>query len=372
MSSRHRYALLSAALFAAVVPAGDCAASGPDRAPVIVDEDWNIDTGGFVVEPYLPILLNSDHVRVEGLTVTSGDNWRNEGAVSLLRFLELVRRPDVPVYLGAYKPLVQTYGFHERWQARHGRLDWNGMWNDPRIDKRVHPTDPWKIIPPVNGRPSIGPQRMRAVDFIIRTVHKYPGKVTIYSGAPLTTIAAAIKRDPELPRLAKRMIFQGASIGLDSKVSQGAATFNLRMDPEAAKIVFSAPWHSLVLVSVPGADVTLTKPQLDRIASRSPLIADYLRRAGNVGAPIFGGPSAFAYIDDPGVARRTGKRAVAVSDLPDETYGRLTIGQSCDPPLPKGMHCAQVVEIDEERAWSRWLRSIARPVQSHHGRSSPR
>jgi inosine-uridine nucleoside N-ribohydrolase len=344
---------------AALVVMSTLPASGREPAPVIVDDDWNIDTGGFVSEPYLPVLLESRSVRVVGLTMTSGDNWRDEGAVSLLRFLEMIGRPELPVYPGADKPLVQTYAFHEGWQARYRRYGWNGMWNASSVDKRSHPEDPWAIIPPVHGTPKIRPQREQAVDFIIRTVRAHPGEVTLYSGAPLTTIAAALRKDPGLPALVRRLVLPGSGITLATRSGAAEATFNLRMDPEAARIVLAAPWRSLVLLVVPGEQETLTQAQVDRIAARSPMIADYLVKAGNLGAPTFGGPSSLAYLADPSLAKRTGRRAVAVSDAHDESYGKLSVRASCAPPLPKAMRCATVVEIDADRAWTRWLEAIS-------------
>ena len=58
--------------------------------------------------------------------------------------------------------------------------------------------------------PTTKPLNEHAVDFIIRMVHKYPGEVTIWAGGPLTNIALAIRKDPELVSLAKQLVLMGS------------------------------------------------------------------------------------------------------------------------------------------------------------------
>ncbi|EQB17363.1 hypothetical protein L284_08610 [Novosphingobium lindaniclasticum LE124] len=130
----------------AVAPDPALASTGRDRAApelVIYDNDWSVSTGGkgYVSEPALAILLGSPKVRVLGLTTVSGDYWRDEGAASLLRFLEIVGAGDVPVHNGAVLPLVNSAARHADWEARFGKAYWSGAWNDPE-------RDPQALIPP--------------------------------------------------------------------------------------------------------------------------------------------------------------------------------------------------------------------------------
>src|SRR5437879_7941984 len=52
------------------------------------------------------VLLNSSQVETLGITIVSGDQWRDEEVAHTLRMLEVIGRTDVPVYPGAVFPLI--------------------------------------------------------------------------------------------------------------------------------------------------------------------------------------------------------------------------------------------------------------------------
>jgi hypothetical protein len=66
------------------------AGQSPPAQPVIYDNDWSVTDGGYVAQPSLMPLLTSPSHRLLALTTVSGDFWRDEGTVSVLRFLEIV------------------------------------------------------------------------------------------------------------------------------------------------------------------------------------------------------------------------------------------------------------------------------------------
>ncbi len=71
-------------------------------------------------------------------------------------------------------------------------------------------------------------------------VRSEPGLVTIVCLGPLTNIARAIKRDPELCSLIGRLIIVGGSLnGIGNETA--AAEFNIYYDPESARTVFESP-----------------------------------------------------------------------------------------------------------------------------------
>lgn len=78
-----------------------------------------------------------------------------------------------------------------------------------------------------------------AIDKIIKLVRLYPNQVTILAIGPLTNIALAFQKDPQLPNLIKELVIMGGAIQLPGNVSQ-TSEFNIGFDPEAAKIVFEA------------------------------------------------------------------------------------------------------------------------------------
>lgn len=71
-----------------------------------------------------------------------------------------------------------------------------------------------------------------AVPLILDAVNRHAGDVAIVAIGPLTNVAAAITADPELPQKVKGIAMMGGDLNLNWQ------EYNVRMDPEAADIVF--------------------------------------------------------------------------------------------------------------------------------------
>ena len=80
--------------------------SAQGRRKVIINEDCS-GPGGSNMQTLL-LLIQSPDVEVLGITVVSGDQWRDEEVAHTLRLLEIIGRTDVPVMKGAASPLVRT------------------------------------------------------------------------------------------------------------------------------------------------------------------------------------------------------------------------------------------------------------------------
>jgi inosine-uridine nucleoside N-ribohydrolase len=104
-------------------------------------------------------------------------------------------------------------------------------------------------IPPVIGRTV---DDRPAWQFIIETVRAQPGEVTLVAVGRMTNLALALRADPDFAALVKEVIVMGGAFDLNGNVSP-AAEANIHGDPEAADLVFTAPWR----VTVVGLDVTL-------------------------------------------------------------------------------------------------------------------
>ncbi len=133
----------------------------------------------------------------------------------------------------------------ELWQQRYGYYSWLGAWT-PRL---YHPPDQLGDMP--EGKPTTKPLDEDAAHFLVRMVRKYPHEVTIYAGGPMTNLALAISIDPEFPRLAKELVFMGASLSPQTDdpefINTPRREFNIWFDPEAAHIVLRAPWKKIDL-----------------------------------------------------------------------------------------------------------------------------
>jgi purine nucleosidase len=91
-----------------------------------------------------------------------------------------------------------------------------------------------------------------AFQFIIDTVRAHPGEITLIAVGRMTNLALALKADPEIAVLVKQVVIMGGAFEVNGNVSP-AAEANIHGDPEAADIVFTAPWPVVVV----GLDVTL-------------------------------------------------------------------------------------------------------------------
>src|SRR5271170_2570244 len=112
---RERRILLTAAIVVlASLP------SFAQRRKVIIDEDAS-GPGGSNMQT-LMIMIQSPQVEVLGITVVSGDQWRDEEVAHTLRLLEIIGRTDIPVVPGAVFPLVHRREETQVWQERYGKV----------------------------------------------------------------------------------------------------------------------------------------------------------------------------------------------------------------------------------------------------------
>jgi len=254
----------------------------------------------------LVMALNYPDVQVEAITVVAGNVPLKLGVQNALYTVEQCQS-GVPVYAGLAKPLLRPL---QTAQFIHGQ---DGM---------------GEIGLPLHGRvPAPG----HGVDMIIDTIHRFAGDITLVTLGPLTNIAVALHRDPQIAKLVKRCVVMGG-IGLGHGNIVPAAEYNIWVDPEAAKIVF----ESGLPITMVGWDVsqkyaTFDDEQAEELRSLSSLgefcvsIQAYLRRFGveKLGLPGFDlpDPIAMAVALDRSVAVVTKRLHVAI-----EAHSELTRG----------------------------------------------
>jgi inosine-uridine nucleoside N-ribohydrolase len=246
------------------------------------------------------MLIQSPRVDLLGITVISGDGWRDENVAHALRMLEILGRTDIPVVPGAVNPLVNSMEANKRWEALYGKLVYKGCWTEVwpntgiNTNRTVHAPD---FIPPMpEGAPSTKPSPETAAAFLIKKVHEFPGQVTLFGGGPMTNIALAIQMDPQFASLVKELVIMGGSFEPAQNgtafsleyVNTPRLEFNFRWDPEAAHIVFHAPWKKLVQVPVdPTVATSLRKDMIDQIASVQTPLTQYLKKYAELGYPLW-------------------------------------------------------------------------------------
>jgi inosine-uridine nucleoside N-ribohydrolase len=246
---------------------------------VIIDQDA-FGPAGSNLQAILMLLQASD-VDVLGITITSGDGWRDEEVDHTLRLLEIAGRPEVPVVPGAVLPLVNSFARTKVWESLYGKLYYKGAWTESWPGQGVarrtpHPTDPYLVPPSPAGTPRIKAAPGNAADFLVREVRRHPGQVTLIAAGPLTNLALAARLDPQFAGLAKELVFMGGSFNPTAANNAFAAEyanaprreFNMRWDPEAASMVLHEPWQKIVEVPIDPTTKTFFTPELLKRVSR--------------------------------------------------------------------------------------------------------
>ena len=259
------------------------------------------------------MLVASPQVEVLGVTVVSGDQWRDEEVAHTLRLLEIMGRADIPVVPGAEYPLVRRRDEAQQWQLRYGKVAYAGAWDD----RWWHEAS---VVPPMaEGTPTTKAADEDAAHFLIRMVRKYPHEVTIYEGGPMTNLALAISLDPQFPELAQGLVFMGGSLAPQTDnpefLNNPRHEFNLWFDPEAAEIVLRAPWKKIICTPVDISVKTHFTPAMAKQieASGTPL-ARYVAKFAlfSPGADIMWDEIAAAAWIDPSIITKSEIRNMAV------------------------------------------------------------
>src|SRR6201984_640519 len=126
----HFRPLLSIAVFIALFVSFASSANAQAKRKVIIDQDAR--GPATTDQQSILVFLQSPAVETLGITVVSGDMWRDEEVAHTLRMLELTGHTDIPVYPGAVYPLINRMEMIERWEKLYGTVHYQGAWNGHR------------------------------------------------------------------------------------------------------------------------------------------------------------------------------------------------------------------------------------------------
>jgi purine nucleosidase len=194
---------------------------------MILDTDPGIDDAMAIL-----FALKRPGIRLEALTTVFGNTDIDTATTNALRLLELGGRSDIPVARGAGRPLMRP--FVKSADHVHGK---NGL---GEIDLPA---------------PKVRPVEETASDLIIRMARKNPGEITLCPIGPITNVAVALTRAPEIAKLFKEIVVMGSTIfhpGIQG-IPTPLADANFWNDPEAAQIVL----RSGANITLVGMDVTM-------------------------------------------------------------------------------------------------------------------
>ncbi len=315
--------------------------------PVVLD----VDTG---VDDACALLLAALHpgLDLRAVTCVGGNAPLVDVVRNTLTVLELVDRRDVPVGVGASRPLLE----------------------DPVDARHVHGSDGMADLglPP----PSLRPDRRVAVDLLRDTIEEAADAgrpVTLVPLAPMTNIALLARLHPAAFGRLERVVFMGGGATVSNATA--AAEFNVFHDPEAAAIVLDACAVHEVPVTMYGLDVfygpKVTDAHVERLRAidtaaaqlAAALISFHHRRFASDGATI-GDAGAVAMLLAPD-AVGTERRPVRVELAGTWTRGRTIVDtrdwsgdMAHDPHGPAPASVDVVLDINGPWVADVWLRAV--------------
>ena len=248
---------------------------------IIIDTDPGQDDAVAIL-----LALASPELDVLGITAVAGNVPLPLTQLNTRKITDLAGRPDIPVFAGCDGPMKGTLVTAEH---VHGRTGLDG----PDLPDPVTPL-----------------QDKHAVDFLIETLRDHPaGTITLCPLGPLTNIATALTRAPDIaPRIAEIVLmgggyFEGGNI-------TPAAEFNIFVDPEAADIILKSGIPTTIIPLDCTHQALTTKPRVEAFRAlpnrAGPAVAeltDFFERYdkekyGSEGAPLHD-PCVIAYLLQP-------------------------------------------------------------------------
>ena len=179
---------------------------------IIIDTDPGIDDAVAI----LLALAAPEELEVLGIVAVAGNLPLAQTERNARRVCELAGRSDVPVYAGCGRPLLRPLATAEHIHGETAR------------DRLLLP------------EPTIALQDEHGVDFLVETLRAAEaGTITVCALGPLTNIAMALAKAPEIiERIGELVVMGGACFELGNVTP--AAEFNIHVDPHAAAAVFDS------------------------------------------------------------------------------------------------------------------------------------
>ncbi|MGW9405172.1 uridine-preferring nucleoside hydrolase UriH [Arthrobacter sp. NPDC055585] len=276
----------------------------------------------------------SPDIDLLAVTTVVGNQTLEKVTRNALAIARVANITGVPFAAGCDRPLVRTI---ENAPDIHGESGMDG---------------------PVLPEPTVELDPRHAVDLIIDTVMAHePGTVTLVPTGGLTNIALAVRKEPRLAERVKEVVLMGGGYHVGNW--SAVAEFNIKIDPEAAHIVFNEKWP----LTMVGLDLTHQALATDEVAERiaavgtkpAKFVGELLEFFGHTykdaqgfDFPPVHDPCAVAYVIDPSVM--TTQRV----PLDVELTGTLTLGMTVADfraPAPADCTTSVAMELDQEKFW---------------------
>ena len=299
------------------------ATSAVTTGPVIVDCDPGVDDA-------IALLLAFGHdLSIQGITTGAGNVPSPLTFSNARKICALAGKPEMPVFAGCPRPLLRPLATAEE---VHGATGLQGA-NLPE--------------PLGEGR------SQHSVDFLIQALLSATEPVTIAALGPLTNIAIALIKCPQIAEHIQQLVIMGGAMGQGNITP--AAEFNIYVDPHAAKVVFDADIPTTVITLDTTHQVLTTPARLAAIRAVGNAVSEAaagmlsfygqsdLERYGLPGAPLHD-PCVLAYLSKPQLFT-TRRVSVQVETQGEHTLGRTVVDWHGDGGAST-IRVAQTVDVE--------------------------
>ncbi len=184
---------------------------------IILDCDPGMDDSMAIV-----MAVKSPDLDVLGITAVNGNYPVDVTEKNARKVLELLGETQIPVARGMANPIIRNSPSDPFTHGEDGQAEAN--------------------LP----EPKMALSELDAVDFIIKQVKEHPGEVTLIATGPMSNIAMAMRKAPEIKEMIPEIIAISGMFGLNDYAFMNAtgdtpqSEWNVYVDPEAAKVVYES------------------------------------------------------------------------------------------------------------------------------------
>ncbi len=225
---------------------------------IILDCDPGMDDSMAIV-----MAVKSPDLDLVAVTTVNGNYPVDVTCVNARKVLEMLGRADIPVSRGMANPMVRSCPSDPFTHGTDGQAE--NFLPDP--------------VTPLSD--------LHAVDMIIETVKKNPGEITVICTGPMSNLAMAITKAPEIKGMVAGVIAISGAFGLNRYAFANAtgdtpqSEWNVYVDPEAAKVVYESgiPLVALGLDVATHFDVNFSEADIDAFKNSKNPEARFLHKA---------------------------------------------------------------------------------------------
>ncbi|MBV6659076.1 MAG: nucleoside hydrolase [Devosiaceae bacterium] len=306
-----------------------------------------LDTDGGVDDAQALLMLIAAGRSPDLITTVFGNVALEAATRNILAVLAVSGHADVPVYMGADRPLDQP----------------------PINAANIHGEDGLGGAPrPASVPDPAGANGVDVLVSLLQDAAQSGEKVDLLMIGPLTNLALALRATPDCVAGIGRLVLMGGTINGRGNITP-AAEFNIFADPEAAAAAFRAgieiivvPWETCAAHRITGAEVDALfdgLPDTETVRFSHALVS-HARRV----TVSFGGSDHFRFVDplaaaiviEPEIITRSLKASVDVALAPGLTRGMTVVDPSGRLGTPE---VTLVEEVDLDRLAALYSASLA-------------